>query len=331
MKNWKKLLLVALTGSALAGLALTNTAEAAYELSSEVASPTQSLMAATQLGVLSFDNPNLQHLEDKDAIVVMAFGTTYPETRAKNIEATVRDIQAAHPGVRVVTAYSSHIIIQRIKENEGLTMPTPEEALSQLKAEGYTRVALVSLDVIPGIEYFYKTEVFHNHKHEFKKLTCGTPLLYWQGQENEPDDIDNFVKALGEQLPKQRNEDAVLLMAHGTPHISNAYYSVIQAKLEESGYKNVYVYTVEGWPNLETVMPKLKDNKIKKVTLVPIMLVAGDHAMNDMAGDEDDSHKIILEQAGYKVDTYLRGLGENKAIRAAYVEKAQEAWEALVG
>ena len=120
-------------------------------------------------------------------------------------------------------------------------------------------------------------------------------------------------------------------MAHGTPHPANAYYSVIQAKLDELGYKNVFIYTVEGFPNLETVIPKLKANKIKNVTLVPIMMVAGDHANNDMAGDEEDSHKTILTKEGFKVDAYLHGLGENKAIRALYVDRANDAWDALQG
>ena len=327
MKNWKKWSLLAMTGAAMLGVA--STSAEAYALSSEVSAPTAALVSATQIGVLSYDNPDLKNLMNKDAIVVMAFGTTYPDTRAKTITATVDAIKKANPNVRVVTAFSSHIVIKRIKENEGIKMPTPEEALDQLKAEGYTRIALVSLDVIPGIEYDYKTAVFNNRKKDFKKMTLGTPLLYWQGQEDEPDDVDMFVVALGQQLPKQKKGDAILLMAHGTPHISNAYYSVIQAKLAESGYDNVFVYTVEGWPSLETVLPKLKAANIKHVTLMPIMMVAGDHANNDMAGDEKDSHKSILEAEGYKVDTYLHGLGENQTIRDMYAAKAKEAVKAL--
>ena len=106
---------------------------------------------------------------------------------------------------------------------------------------------------------------------------------------------------------------------------------MIQAKLNELGYKNVYVYTVEGWPSLETILPKLKQNHIKMVTLMPIMMVAGDHAHNDMAGKDSDSHKSILESQGFKVNTYLHGLGENPAIRAAFVERANDAWDALQG
>ena len=201
--------------------------------------------------------------------------------------------------------------------------------MSQLKADGYSRVALVSLDVIPGMEYNYDMGVYQNYKNQFKKMTLGTSLMYWQGQEEQADDVTETIKALSSQFPKQGKDDAILIMAHGTPNISNAYYSVIQAKLDEMGYKNVYVYTVEGWPSLETVMPKLKKNGIKHVTLMPLMMVAGDHANNDMAGDEEDSHKSMLVKEGFKVDTYIHGIGENKNIRDLYVSRANDAWNAL--
>ena len=258
MKNWQKMLVASLACSAAFGMAQPNV-EAAYQLNPEVKTATPALTAASQIGVLSYENPELKNLADKDAIVVMSFGTTFKDTREKTIDATVAAIQAKHPGVKVVTAFTSHIIIDRVKANEGITYPTPEQALDQLKAEGYTRVALVSLDVIPGMEYSYNT----------KKMTCGTSLMYWQGQEEQADDVAETIKALATQFPKQGKEDAILIMAHGTPQISNAYYSVIQAKLDEMGYKNVFVYTVEGWPSLETVLPKLKKNGIKHVTLMP--------------------------------------------------------------
>ena len=228
-----------------------------------------------------------------------------------------------------MTAYTSHIIIDRVAKNEGIKFPTPEEALDALKAEGYSRVALVSLDVIPGMEYNYDLGVYHNYKDQFKKMTLGTSLMYWQGQEGQADDVTQTIKALATQFPKQGKHDAILIMAHGTPQVSNAYYSVIQAKIDELGYKNVFVYTVEGWPSLETVLPKLKQNGIHHVTLMPMMMVAGDHANNDMAGAEPDSHKSILEAAGYKVDAYIHGIGENAAIQSLYLERANDAWNAL--
>ena len=120
-------------------------------------------------------------------------------------------------------------------------------------------------------------------------------------------------------------------MAHGTPHPSNAYYSVINTRLHYAKMKNAYVYTVEGWPRVEQAAHFLKRKGYKKVLLVPIMMVAGDHANNDMAGDEPDSHKSILEKEGLTVRAYLHGLGENKKIQKLFVERANEAWDALQG
>lgn len=328
MKNWKKMLACALACGAIASFQMTTT-EAAYELNPEVKDATMALKTASEIGVLKNENPKLANLSNKDAIVVMTFGTTFKDTRAKTIDATVNAIQKAHPGVKVVTAYTSHIIIDRVKAKEGIVYPTPEEALDQLKKDGYTRVALCSLDVIPGMEYSYDLGVFHNYKNQFKKMTLGTSLMYWQGQENQPDDVTETIKALKTQFPKQGPQDALLIMAHGTPQVSNAYYSVIQAKINELGLKNVYVYTVEGWPSLETVMPKLKAAGIKNVTLMPMMMVAGDHANNDMAGSDADSHKSVLEAAGFKVTPYIHGIGENKAIQKLYVKRANDAWDAL--
>lgn len=329
MRNWKKFFVASLALTAAFGF--SPAADAAYTLNPEVKTATPALLSASQIGVLKYENSAMRSAPDKDAIVVMSFGTTYKDTREKTIDATINEIKHRHPNVKVVTAFTSHIIIDRIKKNEGISYPTPEEALEALKAEGYTRIALASLDVIPGMEYSYDVGVFNNYKEQFKKMTCGTSLMYWQGQEDQPDDVAEMIGALSGQFERQTKNDAILLLAHGTPQISNAYYSVVQAKLDEAGYKNVYIYTVEGWPNLETVLPKLKANKIKNVTLMPMMMVAGDHANNDMAGDEDDSHKSILEKAGFNVNVYLHGIGENKAIRALYADRADDAYNALTG
>lgn len=332
MKNWKKQLLCTLAlGSCAFFLSPCLEAEAAYSLSDEVKTATPALMTASQIGVLSHVNPDLSNLPNKDAIVVMSFGTTYTDTRAKTITATVKEIEAQHPGVKVVTAFTSHIIIDRIKQNEGIHYPTPEEALEMLKKEGYTRIALTSLNIIPGMEYDYNVAVFHNYKNEFKKMTLGTPLIYWQGQEEQRDDVTDTMQAISAQFPKMGKDEAILLMYHGTPHPANAYYSVIQARLAEMGLDNVYVYTVEGWPSLETIVPKLKAKGISQVTLMPMMMVAGDHANNDMAGDEPDSQKSILMDEGFKVKTYVHGLGENQAVRDLFSARAEESWQALQG
>lgn len=327
-KSFKTYVAAALAAASLFSFQVS---EAAYKLSDEVKDVTPALSQATQIGVLQNENPELQNLENKDAIVVMSFGTTFKDTRAKTIDATVAKIQAAHPDTKVMITYTSHIIRDRVLEKEGVRIPTPEEALEQLKAEGYSRIALTSLQIFPGVEYDYQKAVYNIYKNDFKKMTLGTSINYWMGQEGQRDDLVEFVNALKTQFPKQGKEDAILLLAHGTPHPSNAYYTVIQDRINKAGLKNVFIYTVEGWPSLEDVIPQLKANGIKHVTLMPMMMVAGDHASNDMAGDEPDSHKNILLGEGFKVDTYIHGLGENEAVRNMFVERANEAWDYLQG
>ena len=324
MKYWHKLLALGVTCSSL----LFAHAEAAYQLSDEVDNPPAALQMATQIGVLKYDNEALASQANKDAIVVLSFGTTFVDQRTKAIDATAKAIQSAHPNAKVVTAFTSHIVLKHIAENEGkCDYLTPEQTLEQLKREGYTRIALVSLDVIPGIEYKYDVALFHEFKSQFKKMTLATPLMYWQGQEDQRDDVTQVLESLN--LPAYKKGTAILLMAHGTPDPSNAYYSVMQEKLRRMKRDDVHIYTVEGWPRLDDWAGKLKIHKVDKIILMPLMMVAGDHANNDMAGDEDDSHKMILQKMGFKVETRLQGLGENKKIRDIFVERADEAWDAL--
>ncbi|MBQ7883678.1 MAG: sirohydrochlorin cobaltochelatase [Phascolarctobacterium sp.] len=326
--NLKKVLAMGLLCAV--GCGFTAMGEAgSFKLSEDVKAPTIALKQAAQVGLLTHETAELQNLADKDAILVMSFGTTIKETREKNIDATVNAIKALYPDTKVVVAYTSHIIIDRVKANEGLVIPTPEEALAQLKAEGYTRVAMTSLDIIPGIEYDYKKAVFNLHKNDFKKVTFGTPLMYWQGQEGKDDDVAATMQALATQFPETGKKDAVLVMAHGTPHPANAYYAVMQDKLIDLGYENALLFSVEGWPAFDNVLEELKERKIKNVTMMPLMMVAGDHAMNDMAGDEEDSFKSLLVKEGYNVDVYLHGLGENVDVQNLFVKKASQAWEAL--
>lgn len=326
--NLKKMLAMGLLCAVGCGFTAVGNA-GSFQLSEEVKAPTIALKQAAQVGVLTHETAELQNLADKDAILIMSFGTTIKETREKNIDATVNAIKTLYPETKVVVAYTSHIIIDRVKANEGLVIPTPEEALAQLKEEGYTRVAMTSLDIIPGIEYDYKKAVFNLHKNDFKKISFGTPLMYWQGQEDKEDDVADTMAALATQFPEAGKKDAILVMAHGTPHPANAYYAVMQDKLEDLGYKNALIFSVEGWPTFDNVLEELKERKIKNVTLMPLMMVAGDHAMNDMAGDEEDSFKSLLLKEGYKVDVYLHGLGENTDVQNLFVKKASQAWEAL--
>ena len=230
MKKFRKMLADILLFAC--GMAFAVPGHAGYRLSDEVKKPTPALLEASEIGVRVFNNKAMQDLPDKDALVVMSFGTTMKETRDKTINATLAEIRNALPDVKVVVAYTSHIIIDRIKAKEGIAVPTPAEALEQLKEEGYTRIALASLDIIPGMEYDYKCGIYRNYRNQFKKMTMGLPLLFWQGQEDQRDDVAETVEAFATQFPDLAGDEALLVMTHGTPHPSNAFYAVIQDRLK---------------------------------------------------------------------------------------------------
>lgn len=263
----------------------------------------------------------------KKAILVVSFGTTYAETRAVTIDAVANKIKTAFPDYEVRQAFTSRIIIKKLMDRDNLKIDTEKQALERLKAEGYSEVIVQPLHMEAGDEYDKVLHVVDGYvkNKSFDKITVGRPVFYFTGQEEKPDDFSLAINALKEQFPKLSKREAVVLMGHGGPHPSNAAYSTLQLKLQDAGFNNAFVFTVDSYPTIENVIAKCKANKIEKITLMPLMVVAGDHANNDMAGDEPDSYKSQLLKAGFKVDTYLHGLGENKGIQDIYVQHVKDA------
>lgn len=262
----------------------------------------------------------------KKAILVVSFGTTYPDARKLEIESVEDKIKAAFPDYEVRRAFTSRIIMKRIADREGIKIDTEKQALEKLKAEGYQEVIVQPLHIEAGDEYEKVRRVvdMYEKNKSFAKISLARPLLYYSGQEDKRDDYLAVIKALQAQLPQLGRREAVVFMGHGGTHPSNAAYAQLQMKLADAGLKHVFVFTVESYPLFEDVMAKLKENKIKKVTLMPFMLVAGNHANNDMAGDDKESAKSQLLQAGFKVDANIRGLGANTAIQDIYVQHVKD-------
>lgn len=267
----------------------------------------------------------------KKAIVVVSFGTTHADTRKVTIEAVEEKIRAAFPDYEVRRAFTSRIVIKRIAENEGITIDSEKQALAKLQEEGFSEVLVQPLHMVPGDEYDKVKRLVDQYLQEeaFDKLSLGRPILTFSGQEERPDDYLAMMGALQTQLPKLASNEAVIFMGHGGNHPANTAYAALQLRLQDANVKNVFVSTVdgEGYPTLESVIDKMQANKIKTVTLMPLMVVAGDHAKNDMAGDEKDSFKSQLVAAGFQVKTYLHGLGENAAIQEIYVQHVRDAQE----
>jgi sirohydrochlorin cobaltochelatase len=261
----------------------------------------------------------------KDAICVVSFGSTFDQGR-QAIDGVVSAVKAAFPDKEVRLAFTSRIIRTRLAQ-KGQIVDEPLVALAKLRAEGYTRVAVVSTHVIPGEEYGQLADLVRalgdlgraGSKWGFERIALSKPLLY-----NPEQDYARLAAILNRAYGKRLADGAVVLMGHGTPNPADSAYGLMQVVAERTNPR-LLVGTVEGNPSFEDAKARLDKLGLRRVTLVPLMLVAGDHAHNDMAGSEEDSWKSRLEKAGYRVETVISGLGENPEIRAAYVERARAA------
>lgn len=268
---------------------------------------------------------NVSSVTVKRAILIVSFGTTYLDTLKLSIASTENKIRETFPNDEVRRAFTSRIVIKKLAERDGIHIDTEKQALEKLQAEGYKEVFVQPLYVAAAEEYekLRKNLVHFTHRKMFDKIIFGRPLLYYMGQKDKPDDYLIAIKAI--QLPTLRHQEAILLMGHGGLHPANTAYAALQMKLEEAGFYNAFVYTVEGFPSLDSVIEKMHSKKVKNVTLMPFMLVAGDHANKDMAGDDEHSAKSQLHKAGFTVDLYFHGLGANLAIQDIYVQHIKDA------
>ncbi len=257
--------------------------------------------------------------EARRGILLVAFGTSVPEA-VQAIDSMKSQAEAAFPGVPVRLAYSSKIIRDKIA-GEGTQRRSPAQALADMAAEGFTEVAVQSLHSIPGKEFHdivSTTRAMEGMPKGMKKITLGLPLL------STPGDIKAAAQAILSTLPKRGKGEAVVLMGHGTEHPANAAYAALQLELWKHD-QGVFIATVESTPSLEDVIPALKRGHVRTVHLVPLMSVAGDHARNDMAGDEDDSWASKLKAAGFATKAQLTGLGSRPAVAKLWIAHLKDA------
>ena len=257
----------------------------------------------------------------KKAILVVSFGTSYLEPLKNSIENVENKIRNQFKDYDVHRAFTSHMIIKKLEIVHGLIVEKPEELLERLYIEGYEEVIIQPLHIIPGEEFSYIKNIEVYFKDKFKSIKVGRPIFYYQGIEGLPEDYSLFIKSIKGII---EGEEAVVMMGHGTVHPSNAVYGALQSVLNDEGYKNVFVGTVKGYPNFTSVLNKIKKRGIKKVLLMPLMLVAGNHAINDMTSEKDNSWKSMLEAEGIEVKLWTKGLGEIDEFAQLYIDRVDD-------
>jgi len=256
----------------------------------------------------------------KKAIIVSSFGTSYLESIKNNIESVEKLIDEKYAcDYDLHRVFTSQIIINKIKNRDDIKIKNLGEKLDELKEANYTEVFIQPTLIMNGVEYDKISSIANEYTGKFSTIKIGKPLLDAHSDYEKVRDI-----LIEETYKNIDDESAVIFMGHGTEHHANATYACLDYHLKIAGSENYFVGTVEGFPAIEDVVKSMKKRNIKNVKLFPFMLVAGDHANNDMAGDEDDSWKNILEKEGYHVSYELKGLGEYDSVRQLYLQHLED-------
>ena len=256
----------------------------------------------------------------KPVLLAVSFGTSYNETRALTIDAVEAALQNAYPAYEVRRAFTSQIVIDILEERDGHEIDNVEEAMERLIADGVKEVVVQPTHVMAGFEYDDVVAEVSKYEGKFDTLKISNPICV------DDADYDAMVKVLVEETAAYNAEGtAVVFMGHGTHHEANATYAALEDKLHEAGSTNYFIGTVEGSPLIDEVITSVQATDATKVVLLPLMIVAGDHANNDMAGDEEDSWKTAFVNAGYEVECVLNGLGQYAGVQQILVDHAAAA------
>jgi sirohydrochlorin cobaltochelatase len=256
----------------------------------------------------------------KPVVLVVSFGTSFNDSREQTIGAIEKAIAAAYPAYEQRRAFTSQIIIDRVYERDGEKIDNLADAMEKLKRDGVQEVAVQPTHVMNGFEYDEMRAAVKPFEKDFERISYGLPLLSSDADFSEVADI-----IVAETKQYDGEDTAIVFMGHGTEHEANSAYARLDRILKEGGRPNYIIGTVEAEPSLDDVIEQLDGLGVKKVVLLPFMIVAGDHANNDMAGDEEDSWKSILQSRGYTAQPVLRGLGQYPEIQAMFVRHAGEA------
>ena len=277
-------------------------------------------------------------------LLVVSFGTTHEETRQKTIDAIEQRLAESFPDRKLYRGWTSRMILRILKKRTGSTFDTVEEALDRMAEEGIRDVLVQPTHIISGEENDKMKAVIEQAAAQFERVVIGRPML------DRPEDLTRLAQILADQLLQELGEDEdaggaedaheadrlLILMGHGSADKpeANQIYHDLQKTFLDSGYGNILVATVEGTPAFGDVLRQLAEsegeNRPKTVVLAPLMIVAGDHARNDMAGEDEESWKNQLQARGFDVIPVLKGLGEYPEVQDMIADHAKEADEKAV-
>ncbi len=238
-------------------------------------------------------------------ILVASFGTSYEETRIKCIESIENLVKEKYGEEVFERAFTSNMIRKKLLTRDNMKIHSPQEGLEALRSRGFEKIATLSTHILDGFEYAKLSREYG---------PIAQPLLF--------EDADFARLAKDDALNDLKGCDALIFMGHGSEHeVADLAYDRLEEEYRKIGKENIYIGTVEGKTMLEDVIEKIADKGYKKILLKPFMIVAGDHAQNDMASDEEDSWKTILTEAGYEVAIDMTGMGEHEVVQQMFMEK----------
>ena len=277
-----------------------------------------------ETGDATLDNPRNQDEIGEKELLVVSFGTSYNDNRRLTIGAIENALEEAFPDFSVRRAFTSQIIIDHVFQRDGEGIDNVTQALDRAVENGVKTLVVQPTHLMSGYEYNDLADELAEYADAFESIAMGVPLL------DTDDDFLTVADALAEATEAYNDgETAICLMGHGTEAESNEVYAKMQTVMDKAGHENIFIGTVESTPSVEDVLAMVQAGNYKKVVLRPMMIVAGDHANNDMAGDEPDSWKSIFEAAGYEVTCVVEGLGSLGEIQSLIVQHAQAAIDSL--
>lgn len=277
-----------------------------------------------ETGDASLDKVRNEDNIGDNELLVLSFGTSYNDSRRLTIGAIEQSLEDAFSDYSVRRGFTANIIIDHVERRDKIHIDDVKEALDRAVANKVKNLVVQPTHLMNGLEYNDVKAEIANYSDAFEKVAIGEPLL------TSDDDFKRVENAIVDWTKEYDDgKTAICFMGHGTEAESNAVYAKMQDLLTADGHKNYFVGTVEAEPSVEDVLEKVKAGGYEKVVLEPLMVVAGDHANNDMAGDDEDSWKSVFEAEGYEVKCLIRGLGENEEIRKLYVEHAQKAIDSI--